>query len=77
MEYGYSKFGKKYKKSEIELLDSKFHNELKNMYRKKKCKDCNRENANWATLKRGAFICVNCAQLLRADASNKVKSCLE
>jgi len=76
MIYGYSKLGNKYDKILVENNDAKYHEELKQMYRKKKCADCNSDNANWATLKRGVFVCVNCAQVLRADASNKVKSCL-
>ena len=76
MSFSYSKLGKKYNKSEIENLDEEFHNELKKMYLKKTCADCNSKSANWATLKRGVFVCINCAQKLRADASNKIKSCM-
>ena len=76
MEYSRSKFGTKYKLNIIKNLDTQYHLELKNMLKGQKCTDCNSNMTNWATLKRGAFICIDCAQKLRADATNKVKSCM-
>lgn len=76
MSFSYSRFGNKYLKSEIEKTDEIYHEELKKMYSKVKCADCSNEYASWATLKRGLFICMNCAQILRADSSNKIKSCM-
>ena len=71
-----SKLGNKYDKKEIEKLDKIFHGELRKMFRKCNCADCGKKNPNWATLKRGKFVCINCAQKLRADASNRIKSCM-
>jgi len=76
MSYIYSRFGNRYLRSEIEKTDDQYHEELKKMYSKSKCADCKNEYASWATLKRGVFICIDCAQILRADSSNKVKSCM-
>ena len=71
-----SKLGKKYDRKEIEKLDKQFHSELRKMFRKSNCADCGKKHPNWATLKRGKFVCINCAQKLRADSSNRVKSCM-
>jgi len=76
MEYSYSKLGNKYDLKLIEKLDNEYHTKLKKMYRNLKCEDCSSNNANWVTLKRGKFVCINCAQKLREDASNKIKSCM-
>ena len=76
MSYIYSRCGNRYLRSEIEKTDDQYHEELKKMYSKSKCADCKNEYASWATLKRGVFICIDCAQILRADSSNKVKSCM-
>ena len=72
-----SKLGKKYDRKEIEKLDKQFHSELRKMFRKSNCADCGKKHPNWATLKRGKFVCINCAQKLRADSSNRVKSVWE
>ena len=64
-----SKLGNKYDKTEIEKLDKGFHKELRQLFRKTNCADCGTKNPNWATLKRGQFVCIHCAQKLRADAS--------
>lgn len=72
----HSILGNTYTKEEIDKLDSEYHDELKIMYKQIKCFDCNNRNASWATLKRNVFICTSCAQTLRADASNKIKSCM-
>ena len=74
--FSYSKLGKKYNKKEIEDTDEQYHKELRKLYQKRKCTDCDSSSANWATLKRGKFICMACAQMLREDASNKIKSCM-
>lgn len=74
--YSYSKLGNKYDKVFINNNDEEYHNKLRNMYRKVNCTDCNSQYASWATLKRGVFICINCAQILRADCENKIKSCM-
>ena len=71
-----SKLGNKYDKKEIEKLDKGFHKELRQLFRKTNCADCGTKNPNWATLKRGQFVCIHCAQKLRADASNRIKSCM-
>ena len=71
-----SKLGKKYDRKQIEKLDKQFHSELRKMFRKSNCADCGKKHPNWATLKRGKFVCINCAQKLRADSSNRVKSCM-
>ncbi|PXF40308.1 hypothetical protein BWQ96_09964 [Gracilariopsis chorda] len=71
-----SKLGTVYDKSQIEQLQAQYLNELRRMYAATKCADCQTRPANWATLKRAAFVCINCAQALRADASNRVKNCL-
>ncbi len=71
-----SKLGNKYDKTEIEKLDKGFHKELRQLFRKTNCADCGTKNPNWATLKRGQFVCIHCAQKLRADASNRIKSCM-
>eukprot|EP00121_Abeoforma_whisleri_P008583 Awhi_evm1s7877 len=75
-EFSFSKLGGKYTKDEMSKYDDSFHKELQNMYKSISCEDCGRKNPNWATLKRGVFICIHCAQVLRADASNKVKNCI-
>ena len=74
--YSYSKLGKKYLKADIEKTDDIYHKELRKMYKNENCIDCNNKIANWVTLKRGKFICINCAQSLREDALNKIKSCM-
>lgn len=71
-----SKLGKSYPKAEVEATHDTYMKELRSMYGKTSCADCGANPANWATLKRGAFVCINCAQKLRADASNRVKNCL-
>merc|ERR1712146_484888 len=63
-------------REQIEKLDKQFHSELRKMFRKSNCADCGKKHPNWATLKRGKFVCINCAQKLRADSSNRVKSCM-
>ena len=72
----HSKLGNQYNKSDIIKTDELFHHQLKTMYQNKSCHLCNTKPANWATLKIGKFICINCAQILRADSSNLVKSCM-
>lgn len=71
-----SKLGTSYALAEIEATHQMYMDELRKMYQKKGCADCGLKPANWATLKRSSFVCINCAQLLRADASNKVKNCM-
>ena len=71
-----SKLGNTYDKETIIANDSTTHNTLKQLYTGKECNDCKAKPANWATLKRGVFICINCAQTLRADSDNKIKSCM-
>lgn len=71
-----SKLGKVYPKANVEAMHEENMKELRKMYRRTKCADCGGSPANWATLKRGVFVCINCAQTLRADASNKVKNCI-
>lgn len=71
-----SKLGTVYPKADIEATHEGYMAELRNMYQKAGCFDCGAKPANWATLKRAAFVCINCAQKLRADASNRVKNCL-
>ena len=75
--YSFSKLGGKYNRSEVEQLDKIHHAELKQMFRQLNC-SCGSRHCNWATLKRGSerFVCINCAQKLRADAQNKIKSCM-
>ena len=77
MSYSYSKLGGKYEKQEVEKLDKIYHAELKSMFKKTNC-SCGSKHCNWATLKRGAerFVCIHCAQKLRADSQNKIKSCM-
>lgn len=76
VEMSRSKLGKKYPKAEVEASHPACMKELRAMYRTRGCADCGATPANWATLKRPAFVCINCAQRLRADASNRVKNCL-
>ena len=76
LEISRSKLGKEYPKQEIEATHDQYMTELRKLYHKTTCADCGGRPANWATLKRGKFVCINCAQTLRADASNKVKNCL-
>lgn len=71
-----SKLGRSYPKAEVEATHDACMRELRSMYGKTSCADCGTKPANWATLKRGAFVCINCAQKLRADASNRVKNCI-
>lgn len=71
-----SKLGKSYPKADVEATHDACMKELRAIYSKLKCADCQATPANWATLKRPAFVCIECAQKLRADASNKVKNCL-
>ena len=71
-----SKLGNVYPREEVENGNAECLRELRSMYAKEKCADCQGNTANWATLKRAAFVCIDCAQKLRADASNKVKNCV-
>lgn len=71
-----SKLGKVYSRAEVEATHTECMTELRKMYQKVGCADCGAKPANWATLKRASFICINCAQKLRADASNRIKNCL-
>lgn len=71
-----SKLGKVYPRAEVEATHSDCLAELRRMYQKTGCADCGAKPANWATLKRAVFVCINCAQKLRADASNRVKNCV-
>ena len=71
-----SKLGNVYPKADIEASHDQFHAELRTMYKRVSCADCCATPANWATLSRGTFVCVDCAQKLRADAANRVKSCM-
>eukprot|EP00171_Calliarthron_tuberculosum_P019702 IDg19702t1 len=71
-----SKLGKSYPKAEVEATHAQCMQELRSMYTKTACADCGAKPANWATLKRPAFVCINCAQKLRADSSNRVKNCI-
>lgn len=71
-----SKLGQVYDKAEVEATHKECMDELRKMYQKKACADCGNKPANWATLKRATFVCINCAQTLRADASNRVKNCI-
>ena len=77
MAYSYSKLGGKYLLADIEQTDVSYHRELQRMYKHLSC-DCGSKHTNWATVKRGAerFVCINCAQKLRADAQNKIKSAM-
>eukprot|EP00122_Pirum_gemmata_P007323 Pgem_evm1s6720 len=72
----FSKLNGRFDLAEIKKMDAQCHEELHAMYRNLKCFDCDAKPCNWATLKRGVFVCINCAQRLRADASNKIKSCM-
>lgn len=76
MEFTTSKLGKKYDRKQIESLDKQYHKELQLMYKGKTCADCGAKNPSWATLKRTTFVCTSCAQKLREDAANKIKSCM-
>ncbi len=71
-----SKLGQLYPRAEIESSQAAYMKELRAMYSKTGCADCGANPANWATLKRPAFVCINCAQNLRADATNRVKNCI-
>lgn len=71
-----SKLGNSYPKADIEATHQEYLAELRKMFRKVSCADCGNGVPNWATLKRGVFVCIDCAQKLRADASNKVKNCM-
>ena len=71
-----SKLGKIYDRGEVEANQEAWMKELRKMYQKGGCSECGSRPANWATLKTSSFVCINCAQKLRADASNKVKNCL-
>lgn len=71
-----SKLGKNYPKADVEATNDRYHAELRRMFKGKKCADCGGAAANWATLKRAKFVCIHCAQKLRSDASNKIKSCM-
>lgn len=71
-----SKLGTVYPKAEVEATHASYMAELRRMYSRVACTDCGAKPANWATLKRAAFVCINCAQTLRADAQNRVKNCL-
>lgn len=71
-----SKLGNSYPRAEVDASHDTYLVELRKMYSERTCADCGVTPANWATLKRPAFVCINWAQKLRADASNKVKNCL-
>lgn len=74
-----SKLGNIYSRDEIEAMQSKYLYQLRRLYEQQgTCytAGCTIRPANWATLKQGVFVCVSCAQKLRADASNRVKNCL-
>lgn len=71
-----SKLGTSYPKAEIEKTHDQYMQELRSMNQKIGCADCGTKPANWATLKRGVFVCIDCAQKLRADATNRVKNCV-
>jgi hypothetical protein len=77
MAYSFSKLGGKYLKADIEKTDKVYHRELKGLFKRLQC-DCGNSHCNWATLRRGAerFVCIHCAQKLRADSNNKIKSCM-
>ena len=70
-----SKFNKSYLREEVEKKQDGYLSELREMYKNSSCVDCGNSYTGWATLKRGKFVCISCAQKLRADCSNKVKSC--
>lgn len=74
-----SKLGCMYAREQVEAEQTKYLRELRRMHEKQgTCwtTGCNTRPANWATLKLGVFVCMSCAQKLRADASNRVKNCL-
>lgn len=75
--YSHSKLGGKYLLADIEKTDKAYHSELQRMYKNLRC-DCGSRHTNWATLRRGEerFVCINCAQSLRADSQNKIKSAM-
>ena len=77
MAYSYSKLGGKYLLTDIENTDKAYHSELQRMYKHLHC-DCGSSHTNWVTLRRGEekFVCINCAQTLRADSKNKIKSAM-
>ena len=77
MSYSYSKLGGKYLLADIEKTDKSYHRELQRMSKHLTC-DCGSKHTNWVTVKRGAerFVCIDCAQKLRADAQNKIKSAM-
>ena len=77
MSYSYSKLGGKYLLKDIENTDKLYHDELQRMYKKLNC-ECGNKHCTWVTLRRGGerFVCINCAQKLRADSQNKIKSAM-
>jgi len=77
MAFSYSKLGGKYLLADIEKTDNSYHSELQRMYKHLHC-DCGSNHTNWATLRHGKerFVCINCAQSLRADSQNKIKSAM-
>lgn len=77
MAFSYSKLGGKYLLTDIENTDQAYHSELQRMYKHLHC-DCGSSHTNWVTLRRGEekFVCITCAQTLRADSKNKIKSAM-
>lgn len=71
-----SKLGNSYDRATVEGAQAECLGELRKMYQKRGCADCGARHPNWVSLKRAVFVCVNCAQTLRADATNRVKNCL-
>lgn len=71
-----SKLGNSYDLATVENAQTEFLRELRVMYQRRVCADCGARNPNWVSLKRAVFVCIHCAQALRADAANRVKNCL-
>lgn len=71
-----SKLGKYYPRAEIESQQKGHLAGLRTMYTTVTCADCGAKYAHRVSLKRPAFVCVDCAQKLRVDATNKVKNCM-
>ena len=77
----YSKLGKEYDMTYITENDTLFHNQLKELRKKKYnkfCADCNNSPANWTSVNIGIFLCEGCAQIHRGIGTHitKVKSCM-
>ncbi|KAA8493754.1 hypothetical protein FVE85_4891 [Porphyridium purpureum] len=70
-----SKLGKTYPKSEVVAMQPTYIAELRQLSKNKCCAECGARDVSWCTLKSARFVCVNCAQKLRADAANKLKAC--